>query len=216
MPRTIAMQAPVLFLQGVFDASLCRHLIEVWETEGHEESYTMIEEDRKLKKVFDHTQKIRRDHFLREGRTQDQLRNIIRKRVCASIMTAFRFEVTRFEDFRIGCYDAATGAYFRPHRDDATEGTAHRLFAMSINLNVGEYDGGSLRFPEYGPDLYQPSTGCAVVFSGSLLHEVTPITRGRRFALLSFLYGERESQRRKKYYRRLLENSAAQSPRGAA
>ncbi|MCH8998765.1 MAG: 2OG-Fe(II) oxygenase, partial [Proteobacteria bacterium] len=46
--------------------------------------------------------------------------------------------------------------------------------------------------PEYGPQLYQPEVGGAVVFSCSLLHEATRVTSGRRFVLLGFFYGEAE------------------------
>jgi len=55
-----------------------------------------------------------------------------------------------------------------------------------VNLNDG-YEGGELHFPEYGPHLYRPEAGGAILFSCSLLHEVLPVTRGRRFTLLSFL-----------------------------
>ena len=37
---------------------------------------------------------------------------------------------------------------------------------------------------------YRPPTGGAVVFCCSLQHEATPVTRGRRYAFLPFLYGE--------------------------
>ena len=59
---------------------------------------------------------------------------------------------------------AADGAVFHPHRDSTTQGTAHRRFACSINLNAGDFDGGDLRFPEYGMRTYRPPTGGAVVF----------------------------------------------------
>ena len=42
-------------------------------------------------------------------------------------------------------------------------------------------------FPEYGDYRYKPAAGAAVVFSCSLLHEALPVTRGQRFALLSFM-----------------------------
>ena len=61
------------------------------------------------------------------------------------------------------------------------------MFALSINLNTDEYDGGDLRFPEYGPHLYRPELGAALVFSCSLIHEALPVTRGRRFVLLNFM-----------------------------
>lgn len=53
-----------------------------------------------------------------------------------------------------------------------------------------EYDGGDLRFPEFGDRTYRPPPGGACVFSCSMLHEATPVTRGERFAFLPFLYDE--------------------------
>jgi hypothetical protein len=47
-----------------------------------------------------------------------------------------------------------------------------------------------LRFPEFGSRQYQPPTGGALVFSCSLLHEVSPVRRGKRYAFLPFLYDE--------------------------
>ena len=58
---------------------------------------------------------------------------------------------------------------------------------MTLNLNTDEYEGGELRFPEFGPNLYRPGAGDAVVFSCSLLHEALDVTKGSRFTLLSFL-----------------------------
>jgi predicted 2-oxoglutarate/Fe(II)-dependent dioxygenase YbiX len=89
----------------------------------------------------------------------------------------------------VACYDAAEGAHFRAHRDNTAKGTAHRRFAVSINLNDG-YDGGELWFPEFGPRRYRPPAGGAVVFSFSLLHEATRVTRGVRYATLPFLYDD--------------------------
>ncbi len=106
--------------------------------------------------------------------------------------------MNRYEDLKVICYDSDRGGYFRPHRDNTTPGTAHRKFAMSINLNVGEYEGGYLRFPEYGLHLYKPETGSAVIFSCSLLHEVTDITSGRSFALTAFIYSDQEDSLRAK------------------
>ena len=87
----------------------------------------------------------------------------------------------------IACYDAERGDYFRRHRDNQTPATATRRFALTLNLNSDEYEGGELVFPEYGNDRYKPPTGAAVLFSCSLLHEALPVTSGQRFALLSFL-----------------------------
>ncbi len=59
-----------------------------------------------------------------------------------------------------------------------------------MNLNTGEYEGGELRFPEFGPRTYRAPSGGAVVFSCSLLHEALPVVKGRRYAYVPFLYDE--------------------------
>ncbi len=71
-----------------------------------------------------------------------------------------------------------------------TKGTAHRRFAVSLNLNTGEYEGGLLWFPEFGRQQYAAPAGGAVVFSCSLLHEATPVTSGSRYVFLPFLYDD--------------------------
>ena len=117
-------------------------------------------------------------------------------------------------------YDSEEGGFFRPHRDNVVPDMAHRRFAMTLNLNTEDYEGGDLRFPEYGPDLYRPGTGDAVIFSCSLLHEAMDVTKGERFTLLSFILdGQPEQWRaeRREWFdeeRRSIEAGLAQR-RGA-
>ena len=121
---------------------------------------------------------------------RNQIRARLQRRLVPGVTRAFQFTATRIERYLIACYDAQTGGYFRPHRDNTIKGTAHRKFAVTINLNAGDYDGGDLCFPEFGPRTYRAPTGGAVVFSCSLLHEARAVTRGRRFAFLPFLFDE--------------------------
>lgn len=133
--------------------------------------------------------KSRHDGNIPPGPLLEGLRTAVAQRLAPEIAKAFQFNATRIERFIVACYDAGEGGWFRPHRDNTTPGTAHRKFAVSINLN-GDFDGGDLRFPEFGPRTYRPPAGGAVVFSCSLLHEATPVTRGRRYATLPFLYDD--------------------------
>jgi hypothetical protein len=129
------------------------------------------------------------------------------------IAKAFQFRVTRIERYIVACYDAADGGHFRAHRDNTTKGTAHRRFAVSINLNDG-YDGGELWFPEFGPRRYRPPAGGAVVFSCSLLHEATRVTRGVRYATLPFLYDDAagSGSRTRPFSRAAARTGAARRP----
>ncbi len=195
----VPMQAPVLLIPNVFSREFCRYLIEVWETRGHGDSGFMKRDGAKTVGYIDHSFKIRQDHFVKDEDLKRAIDRPIQRIVFPEIEKAFSYKATRREDYKIACYDATTGGFFRPHRDNTTGGTAHRRFAMSINLNTEEYEGGYLRFPEYGPYRYRPATGSAVVFNCSLLHEATDILSGRRFVLLAFFYGEAEAQARRAY-----------------
>jgi peroxiredoxin/predicted 2-oxoglutarate/Fe(II)-dependent dioxygenase YbiX len=204
-PRQVVSHAPVLLIPNVLPPDVCRQLIRVWETEGNEDSGFMKQVDGRTVEQKDYGHKIRRDHFMRaESEARRQVKRYVGGRVLPEIQKAYNYDVTRFEDFRIACYDAGRGGYFRPHRDNTTDGTAHRRFAMSLLLNDGgaDYEGGFLRFPEYGAHVYRPAAGGAVIFSCSLLHEATDVTAGRRFVLLSFFYGEREAKIREEYNKR--------------
>jgi hypothetical protein len=202
--KIVTQAAPVLIIPDVIPDEMRQKLIDIWHS-GSEESFMMVEQtDGSLKRMYDREVKARLDHFIGESDLLDELKIHMTEKVCPAIQMAFRFDVTRFEEFRVGCYEASTGGYFKPHRDDILEGVSHRLFAITINLNVGEYEGGCLRFPEFGEDLYRAESGGAIVFSGRMLHEVTPVVSGRRFSLVTFLYGEKESQQRKAFYRRTM------------
>lgn len=96
------------------------------------------------------------------------------------------------ERYLIACYDSKEGGYFRPHRDN--DGNGHRQFAVTLNLNSEDYEGGDLKFPEYGQQVYRAPTGGACVFSCFLLHEATPVTRGTRYAFVPFLYDEESAK----------------------
>jgi len=181
--------APVLEVPNVFEPDFCRHLIHLFEKDGGHESGFMRDVAGKTILVMDPAHKQRRDFTIRDEQLREQIADRVRTRLIPSILLAFQFEVTRMERYLIGCYTAGAG-HFRPHRDNTTKGTAHRRFAVTINLNAGEYEGGDLRFPEYGGRLYCAPTGGAIAFSCSLLHEATPVTRGKRYAFLPFLYDD--------------------------
>ncbi len=198
-PRHLTRQAPILLIKNVLELELCRYLINVWETEGNTESGFMLSSGEKTVGVLNPNHKMRRDHFINNPELSLYLDEIMQRRVIPEIKQAFQFDATRRETYKIAGYDAQEGGFFRPHRDNTTRGTAHRKFAMTINLNTEEYEGGFLRFSEYAPHLYKPDTGDAIIFSCSMLHEATDVTAGRRFALLNFFYGEQESQARKQY-----------------
>lgn len=185
----VPLHAPVLIVPRVLEPQLCQQLIKVYEDDGGTPSGVMREKDGRTVGVID-SFKRRRDAFVRDEGLVREILLRMRRRLVPEIEKAFMFRATRIERYIVACYDAADGGYFRAHRDNTTAGTAHRKFAVSINLNAEQFEGGDLRFPEFGPKTYRPPTGGAVVFSCALLHEATPVTKGTRYAFLPFLFDE--------------------------
>jgi predicted 2-oxoglutarate/Fe(II)-dependent dioxygenase YbiX len=186
----VPLHAPVLIVPRVFEPAFCRQLIALYDAQGGGESGFMRDVNGKTIGVNDPSHKRRKDALIESPALQAQFRARLTARLVPEILRAFQFHATRIERYIVACYDSADQGFFRAHRDNTTRGTAHRRFAVTINLNTGEYEGGDLRFPEFGPQTYRAPVGGAVVFSCSLLHEALPVTAGRRYATLPFLYDD--------------------------
>jgi predicted 2-oxoglutarate/Fe(II)-dependent dioxygenase YbiX/peroxiredoxin len=180
---------PILVLPKVFEPALCRELVGLYEQQGGEESGFMREVEGKTVPVQDHSYKRRRDLTIEDGELKGILQSRIMRRVVPEIAKIFAFRVTRMERYIVGCYAAEDQAHFSPHRDNTTKGTAHRRFAVSINLNE-DFEGGEVGFPEYGPRTFKAPPGGAIIFPCALLHAVSKVTAGRRYTFLPFLYDE--------------------------
>ena len=181
--------APVLVIPDVFEPEFCRHLIGLYEEHGGQESGFMREVDGKTVATHDRSHKSRKDFTITDQGLMQQIQKRIVRRVNPEIEKVHFFKPTRMERYIVSCYAAEDGGHFRAHRDNTTKGTAHRRFAVSINLNA-DFDGGEVSFPEYGPRSYKAPPGGAVVFSCPLLHAVSAVTRGRRYAFLPFIYDD--------------------------
>lgn len=182
------LHAPVLIVPRVFHPSFCQRLIALYDEQGGEESGFMVQLGAKTVGQLDPNFKRRKDCHITDQDIIAEFRAAIRDRLAPQIEMAYHFKVEVIERYIVACYEAEAGGFFRPHRDNTTMGTAHRRFACTINLNTEAYEGGDLRFPEFGMRTYRAPTGGAVIFSGSLLHEALPVTRGRRYCTLPFLH----------------------------
>jgi predicted 2-oxoglutarate/Fe(II)-dependent dioxygenase YbiX len=183
------VQAPILYLPRVFEPDLCARLIAAYEAQGGELSGFMREVDGRTVGLNDPRHKMRRDVMLEDQELIAAVQDRIRRRIAPEIAKVHQFRVTRMERYLVGCYTAEDGGHFAPHRDNTTAGTAHRRFAVSVNLN-DDFEGGEVSFPEYARQGFKAPAGGAVVFSCSLLHAVSRVTAGRRYAFLPFLYDD--------------------------
>lgn len=203
------LHAPVLIAPRIFEPDFCNTLIAYYRQRGGAASgVTQQNDEGKTIVRLDDAFKKRADCLIEAPRLRDAIMQRIYWRLAPEIEKAFMWRPTRMERYLVACYDAENGGFFKPHRDNTTGGTAHRRFAVTINLNANAYEGGDLRFPEFGARTYRAPTGGAVVFSCALLHEATPVTVGQRYAFLPFLYDDAAAKLRADNNRYLDESIA--------
>lgn len=194
-PVRLEAHPPVLVLPRMLTPADCAYLVEafhrplrVWESDGaNTPGFQHETGDFKVRHCGVYGRFV--EFVVRDPELGGFLDSRFQRRLLPELKKAFQTVVSRREGYRISCYDAADGGELVPHRDDSIPRNAHRRFTMTVNLNAGEYEGGELRFPEYGDQLYDVERGTAVLWSASLLHEVLPMRRGRRFIAGVHMYG---------------------------
>ena len=189
--RLVTAQAPVLLIPRIIEPSFCDRLIAYWH-EGEKRRNEIVRGRFGDDFVTTDDAVKRRTDVLVPPQDEHPFNVVIRDRlsmrVVPEIDKAFQYETTGYDIARIGCYDGSEQGYFRAHRDELAADTEQpRRFALSLNLN-DDFEGGALRFPEYGAQTHRPPIGGGVVFSCKLVHEALPVTAGRRFGLFLFFF----------------------------
>ncbi len=185
-PKMETEPAPVLILPNLLDDEICNQLIALWGTFHIEGQVLSSAKEAKDDHRVNQDLKKRLDHDIRDLNLSRQLARLLGRRMAPELHKAYQYEGFRFDSFKVVRYGADRQDHFAPHRDNILPGNANRMFALSLNLNDG-FEGGGVRFPEYGPHEYCPPAGGGLLFSCSLLHEALPPTSGERFVLLTFL-----------------------------
>jgi predicted 2-oxoglutarate/Fe(II)-dependent dioxygenase YbiX len=191
----VPMFAPALMVPRVFSFEICDFLVQFYDQQGGVDSGFQFDVAGKTTTLSNWKLKRRSDVAVAAPEVRELVRGQIVRRLVPAIEQFFQFRATRMDRCIIACYDSEVGGHFHRHRDNVNVGAQHRRFAVSINLN-NNFEGCDLMFPEFGRKAYRPSEGGALVFSCGALHQVTPVTKGRRYAFLAFLYGEEDVKKR--------------------
>jgi len=189
----VPLTAPALIVPRVFEFPFCRRLVKLYE--DHSAANPSADQAGAVADEIDDYMR-RHDVAIVEPQLRAEIRERIVRRLVPEIERYFQFKATRMDRYVVSGYDSAVGGHYSRHRDNSTPAARHRRFAASINLN-SDYDGCDLIFPEFGRRVYRAPLGGALVFSCGALHEVTPVTRGKRFASVPFFYGEEDVALRK-------------------
>jgi predicted 2-oxoglutarate/Fe(II)-dependent dioxygenase YbiX len=174
--------APVLVLPRVFEPDFCTQLIRLWGKGDHKDTGVSSRYGNVNVAHLKQTE----DYTVVEPMMQKAISDRLAYRIGPELTKVFAFDRQfTFDAHVILSYSAEGQHFFGAHRDNGAPTTADRAFAVSLNLN-DDFAGGELVFPEYAGVRVTPPPGAAAVFSCSLLHQVLPVTRGRRYVLTTF------------------------------
>ena len=178
--------APVLIVPRVLEPELCAEIIAMHRNGRAIEGPVITQTDGVVSAPYvDRDYRSAQQVSVTDPDLRGRIEDRLMRRLAPEVLKALRYEVRDIESCFVAAYDAADGGRFRAHRDNLRP-LQNRQFTLAINLNAEGYEGGELRFPEFGSATYRAPTGGAIVFASSLLHEVTLITSGRRYVMLSF------------------------------
>jgi Rps23 Pro-64 3,4-dihydroxylase Tpa1-like proline 4-hydroxylase/peroxiredoxin/GT2 family glycosyltransferase len=192
-PRIITEMAPALIVPDVFSAEFSEKCIKSFRT-GHTFDGTVGAEKGK---AYRPEAKIRMDHIPSAALTAE-IDDKLSRSLFPEIKKIFGVDVRFREQYKIGLYSGDKKGFFIAHRDNYDNPLGYRRLAMTLHL-TDDFEGGGLRFPEYGGDIYRPTRGSAITFSCATLHEALPVTKGDRFVLVGFFHGEEEDKYRRHY-----------------
>ena len=105
----------------------------------------------------------------------------------------WEYDLNTLLGIQVSKYEAPDGHY-RWHSDYGTSQNSEftrKLSASLLLTDPSEYEGGDLEFIDYhGNNVFAPKTkGSIIVFDSRVPHRVTPVTKGLRYSLVTWMYG---------------------------
>jgi len=103
----------------------------------------------------------------------------------------FNFEIEKIETLQFSEYDESYKGFYEKHIDIIHRSANFRKLSFTILLSEPEdYDGGELLLHyDIEPAKTKQAQGGIVMFPSYTLHEVSPVTKGTRYALVGWVCG---------------------------
>lgn len=101
----------------------------------------------------------------------------------------FRFRVMGLEEpIRVSSYDETRSGYISRHSDLSAKRPLRKLTFSVLLSDPASFDGGELQFLS-GPAAAARVQGVITILPSFLMHEVTPVSRGTRVAIVGWALG---------------------------
>jgi PKHD-type hydroxylase len=105
----------------------------------------------------------------------------------------FNFDLIDIQSLQFTSYDGEEKGFYEKHIDTMYKGTGTRKLSLSVQLSDdSDYEGGDLLLHyKNQPDIAMRTKGTVNFFPSWMLHEVTPVTKGKRYSLVAWVQGPR-------------------------
>jgi PKHD-type hydroxylase len=106
----------------------------------------------------------------------------------------FKYELNKFEPFQFTSYASDRQEFYGRHMDCSfgiNDASTSRKLSVTVQLSDGaDYEGGDLVFhPGSEPEFAPKKKGMIILFPSFIIHEVTPVTAGHRYSLVTWAHG---------------------------
>ena len=104
----------------------------------------------------------------------------------------WQYDLSHVEEVQVTRYEQ--GGHYTWHSDygvSSTKKYTRKLSASLILSDPSEYEGGKLQLVDYFNNIIEPvqTKGSLIVFDSRIPHRVTPVTKGQRISLVSWMLG---------------------------
>jgi hypothetical protein len=161
----LCLTAPVMLLPGILDSDDCGRLLNLISRSGPANGFVPVE----------------------DADLAAQIHKTLLRRIGPEVEKAFAFDDFAIEALALRWNEGALSGASDCRREITDPAVQGRSFSLILDLASEAYEGGDIRFPEYGPHVYRPGTGGGLVYSGTLLRELRPVSTGRRSLLTAVL-----------------------------
>lgn len=109
----------------------------------------------------------------------------VRSTICPLITKVWNVDLQQYEEMHLVRYKP--GGHYVAHRDSSDSEFAGRYFTVLCYLN-DDFQGGGTHFPSLNYTV-KPVAGKAVIFPSQYSHAALPVTKGEKFAFLTWICG---------------------------
>jgi len=184
-------EPPILIVENVISEELKEEIINIFHSSENKNIENKITKNR--------------THVFADRQLTEKLDYKLSKSLFPELKKIYDLDITYRENYKICGYKDIHNGKFHVHRD-SVHPYGHRRLAMSLILNE-DYEGGGIIFPEYNNKAYKPKSCSAVIFPTPLFHQVLQVTKGTRYVIVSFFFGEEEADYKRNFNKNQNKNT---------